>query len=528
MAKHATLTPKSKKLIAAFAASGLVGTGLAVPMGQMAMGNGDPCLVTSDGAPGNQATLRSAIDAAIANVTCQTVTINHTVPGTVLDLEVSTTPIYIGPSSLVTDTRSSLTLKTTTGLTIQPASGDPGELFVLQDSLSSLQIASPTFSFPNVFTSINIEGITLQDASSPAIDGSSFAASLSILDSTFMNNDASFGGGAIYSAGSVFISNSLFKGNASANAGGGAVRAPSIYAVNSTFLNNANTGPGDKSGALRADGVLELALNTFDGNSGSAYNNTGFTKIWGNIFANNDSTTIQTDGGATVTDLGYNLFTKTIGAPQAASSEEVTYSEIAFGSGLLPTSITPGSGPKTQVRPLTNGSVAVDFVQAAFPAGFNAFFNGKTGADQQGTTRTADFDAGAQEFGSNGNQAPPSGNGGSYSAPSAPSTPVATTAQDRARTVVPGFASNSVKLNKPMRKEIRKFLRANPNLNNVVCKGFTSAPATAQDRMLARERGKVTCAFIKKLRPEANVTLRSGSHTDRPGLQIRRVQITLR
>jgi hypothetical protein len=79
-----------------------------------------------------------------------------------------------------------------------------------------------------------------------------------------------------------------------------------------------------------------------------------------------------------------------------------------------------------------------------------------------------------------------------------------------------------------MKKEIRAFLKANPNLNNVVCRGYTSAPATAQDRMLARERGKVTCAFIKKLRPEANVTLRSGSHTDKPGLKIRRVQITLR
>jgi len=97
-----------------------------------------------------------------------------------------------------------------------------------------------------------------------------------------------------------------------------------------------------------------------------------------------------------------------------------------------------------------------------------------------------------------------------------------------ARTVVPGFAANSTRLTKEMRKEVRAFLRTNPGLNQVVCRGFSSAPATAQDRALARERGKVTCDLIKKLRPEATVTLRSGSHTDKPGLKIRRVLITLR
>jgi hypothetical protein len=102
------------------------------------------------------------------------------------------------------------------------------------------------------------------------------------------------------------------------------------------------------------------------------------------------------------------------------------------------------------------------------------------------------------------------------------------TIREGARTVVPGFAANSTRLTKEMRKDIRAFLRTNPGLNQVVCRGFTSAPATPQDRALARDRGKVTCDLIKRLRPEATVTLRSGSHTDKPGVQIRRVQITLR
>jgi hypothetical protein len=96
-----------------------------------------------------------------------------------------------------------------------------------------------------------------------------------------------------------------------------------------------------------------------------------------------------------------------------------------------------------------------------------------------------------------------------------------------ARTVVPGFAANSTRLTPAMKKGVKAFLTANPDLLKVVCKGFTSAPATALDRMLALNRGKVTCDLIKKLRPEATVTIRSGSHTDQPGLKIRRVQITL-
>lgn len=96
------------------------------------------------------------------------------------------------------------------------------------------------------------------------------------------------------------------------------------------------------------------------------------------------------------------------------------------------------------------------------------------------------------------------------------------------RTEVPGFAANSATLTKQMKQQVRDFLRVNPGLNSVVCKGFTSAPATPQDRALARERGKVTCDLIKKLRPEVNVTIRSGSHSFKPGLQTRRVQLTLR
>ena len=100
--------------------------------------------------------------------------------------------------------------------------------------------------------------------------------------------------------------------------------------------------------------------------------------------------------------------------------------------------------------------------------------------------------------------------------------------KEPARTVIPGFAANSTELTGPMKKEIRELLRANPDLNQVFCKGFTSAPANALDPASALGRGQVACDFVVKLRPEVQVTLRPGAHTNRPGSDIRRVRVALR
>jgi hypothetical protein len=117
------------------------------------------------------------------------------------------------------------------------------------------------------------------------------------------------------------------------------------------------------------------------------------------------------------------------------------------------------------------------------------------------------------------------GGGGTITEPPTQVPPITSIAPKKA--MIPGFAANSTTLTKEMKKDIRKFLKANPALKNVVCKGFTSAPATAQDRVLARQRGKAACDFIKTIRPDAQVTIRSGSHTNKPGSQIRRVTVSL-
>jgi hypothetical protein len=96
-----------------------------------------------------------------------------------------------------------------------------------------------------------------------------------------------------------------------------------------------------------------------------------------------------------------------------------------------------------------------------------------------------------------------------------------------AQTVVGGFAANSTRLSVKMKREIRAFLRANPELDTAVCTGFTSLPATVRDAALSKARGQVTCDFVKKLNPDLTVKVMQGRHTERLGSQIRRVRITL-
>jgi hypothetical protein len=97
----------------------------------------------------------------------------------------------------------------------------------------------------------------------------------------------------------------------------------------------------------------------------------------------------------------------------------------------------------------------------------------------------------------------------------------------RNEAVVPGFGSNSTKLTKAMKNEIKDFVEANSGLNTVTCKGFTSAPATRQDLRLAKERGQATCDYIKTLNPQLEVKVLAGAHTNAPGQKVRRVRIEM-
>jgi hypothetical protein len=588
MANHVNLTKKNnQRIAAAVAVSGLVGTGLAVPFAQVALAEPDPCTIISDNTEASQATLRSEIETAIADVSCEVVTINHSTEGQVLDLDVGTMPIYVGPASGPSnqDPRTAITIRSTTGLNISPSDDYSGSLLQLEDSTSwtsvssfpficsdsasiscSSYISSIPISGQNQFSNITLEGLTLRDAEISAIDGANFGnnagISLHIKNSRFTSNGVAgvsngaavtsdaqifvsnsvfidnygFDGGALWSSDHLWIDKSLFVSNEALGNGGATFSSSGTYAANSTFVDST----AREGGAIWSYSRVELALNTFDNNfasesysSSSAYSNQFTITFWGNVFSNRPADlkpavltyfdffedTVKVDDGEL--DLGFNVFTVAPGEFRAPNSKEATRPELAFDE-LQEVEVVGLKSLGTPVRfapvlGLTSSSSAIGFVGAEFPGQeFDNFFNDKTSVDQLGNPRTLPYSSGAHQF-----VAEPVVRERTTIQPPlvAPQIPK--------ETLVPGFGANSTKLTKPMKKEIRQFLKANPDLKNVVCKGFTSSPPTPQDRALARQRGKAACDYILTLRPDAQVTIRSGSHTNKPGSQIRRVSIKL-
>jgi hypothetical protein len=542
MPKHAILTKRSERIVAAVASSGLLATGIVLPTTQAAYAEiskvGNTCSIAADHNSDSLRYIRNLIDDAIADVDCEVVEINNPT-GEPLDLPINGTyPLYVGPSSVSLDTRRSITIKSTTGLNLTP----------WLDSSALIELANRTYSdgnFENFLETITIEGVTFRDSDraiiGPDINADFTSTTLRVHNSRFEGNGRpGYNGGAIdinanveivksiFSSnkgaavnvnGDVSISSSLFLENEDVNGDydGGAVFATgSIASVNSTYVENFAL----KGGALVAIGNIEMALNTFYNNDAELADRGAVfaedeARAWGNIFIGSDE--LEVAAGNFV-DYGYNLFDEGQTPYSETTSRIVEPEAMDFDSDKINDAIQSQIASSAPVKNppayyLNAASVAVDFVTGSFPGGsFSDYFIGRTSNDQLGTTRRSGaFDAGAHEL---------------RVATGGASIPVVVQSEPKTITVQ-GFAANSPKLTKSMKKKIRQFLKANPTLNNVDCRGFTSSPATAKDRVLARKRGKAACDYILTHRPDAQVKIQSGSHTNKPGSQIRRVNIKL-
>jgi hypothetical protein len=131
----------------------------------------------------------------IANIDCEVLIVNG-FEGPI-DLEITGTALRIG-FDVSGDTRRSFTLKSTTGLNVKPVDGYTGNLIELAD---------------DSFETITIEGLTIRDSESAAIDGLPFngyagttETTLRIQNSRFLNNGPDVSpGGAIQTYSNVEI-----------------------------------------------------------------------------------------------------------------------------------------------------------------------------------------------------------------------------------------------------------------------------------------------------------------------------------
>ena len=126
------------------------------------------------------------------------------------------------------------------------------------------------------------------------------AGTASLLDVTFSNNQAAFGGG-IYNAGTLVVDSVLFMQNTASITSGGIDNHSGMTISDSTF--SANT--GGQGGGLFNDGTITMLNTTLSSNNTAMVNNgiirSKNTIITGSTVGDNCA------GGGTFTSLGHNL-----------------------------------------------------------------------------------------------------------------------------------------------------------------------------------------------------------------------------
>ena len=79
--------------------------------------------------------------------------------------------------------------------------------------------------------------------------------------------------------------------------------------------------------------------------------------------------------------------------------------------------------------------------------------------------------------------------------------------------VVFGFKFWSHKLTRPMKRQIREFVLANPKAISITAQGSTHIDTLA-DRLLATSWGEEARVYIQKINPDIHAKTLQGSHID--------------
>jgi hypothetical protein len=219
-------------------------------------------------------------------------------------------------------------------LTIEPASGlhSAPILDGNNGSATGCATSSCSGSILNVESPgyLTLDGLTIENAHSPGDGGGidngdeTSGANISILDSTFSNNEAMTGGAidnAEAGSGTVRVSSSTFSGN-SATQGGAIENAlfsnGTLTVSDSTFANNhATVGGAIDDGEIAGTGPANVVDTTFSGNSAAegadidladfSGESSGTVRVAGDLFADGCFNDAALNPGGVWTDGGYNV-----------------------------------------------------------------------------------------------------------------------------------------------------------------------------------------------------------------------------
>lgn len=299
-------------------------------------------------------------------------------------------------------------------------------------SAATVQIAGSTFDHNTAVTggavraaAVTITGSTFEDNAATGNNGGGgvfFDTSATVVDSEFRRNTAVggfYGAGGAISSYSVLglVSGSTFEDNTAVN-GGGAIRSGGVTVEESTFARNTTTDVNSVGGAIFT-GAYTVTNSTFVENSaphwaGAIYggqatvsqstflNNSapsglslwvrnftpGTSRFSGNIFASTSTAQQIVDyDGRVSADLGGNIFSSTSPEHGFVANDPTTLYGIApaalFGANAL-----ADNGGQVPTLALIPGSPAIDLVPAGSPVT----------TDARPWNRVAANDAGAYEL----------------------------------------------------------------------------------------------------------------------------------
>lgn len=291
---------------------------------------------------------------------------------------------------------------------------------------------------------LTLQAVAVTQGKGSGGGGAANSGTLSIVNSTFSNNQAntpfSAGGGGVFNSGTLNIINSTFTGN-SGFQGGCVTNIGTVTVTNSTFSNNTASALGG-GGCIRSfssfssSPVVTVVNSTFSGNgSGSSdtiSKGSGGTLTLRNTIVANSVTPAQNCFGA-ITDGGGNL--QFGGATANSCGGTIPTADPVLGA-------LTGNGGPTQTMSLGANSAAINLgvaTNCAANVGSPSFGGG--GKDQRGNNRRTGFcDSGAFEAQPASNTAVPGGSGQSTLVSTAFPNPLEVTVKDVNNNLLGGAA----------------------------------------------------------------------------------------
>jgi len=220
----------------------------------------------------------------------------------------------------------------------------------------------------NSGVTLNLNSLTVANGSTSGDGGGIYnLGTLTVSNSTFSGNSASFGGG-VSNLGTVTVSNSTFSGNSASETGGGIMNWDQnrVTVSNSTFS-------GNSGGGITNMNILTVSNSTFSGNSGGGINSDGSLTVSNSTFSGN---TAFYGGGMIIHPRGTVIVSNSTFSGNTADSGGGVYVHGGAGNALAVSNCTFSGNTATYGGGIFNLIISTVTVSNSTISGNSATYGG--------------------------------------------------------------------------------------------------------------------------------------------------------